>query len=153
MGSPERTIMNRLKTVIAGITTDGGYNYDLSGDDQVLIGGTFLPSRLPSVYLFGEDTNSSIQAGRTALNSYQRQQLVRIEMWVGHNSTDPAEIHLAPFDAQHDLMKAIELDPTLDGNVDSVIMNAQRSSAVRDMPGVAVAVVTLTIAYREVRGA
>ena len=52
MGSPERTIMNQIKTTLATITTGGGYNYDLSGDDQVQIGGKFIPDRIPAAYIF-----------------------------------------------------------------------------------------------------
>ena len=144
--------MTQLQTTIATITTGGGYNYDLSGDDQVHIGGTFLPDRIPSCYIFAGKTGSAMIGGRTALNSYARTQLVTIEMWIGTNSTDPAEIHLSPLDAQHDIMKVLEGDRTINGNVDDIIMDADRIYSVPEIPGVTVAVVELTLTYREVAG-
>ena len=153
MGSPERTILTQLKSTLATVTTSGGYNYDLSGADQVHIGGTFLPDRVPSAYIFAGTTTSALIPGRTALNSYGRTQLVTVEMWIGNNSTDPAESHLSALDAQHDLMMVIESDRTIGGNVDDVIINAERSYSVAEMPGVTVAILELTLRYREVGGA
>ena len=153
MGSPERTIMNQIKTTLATITTGGGYNYELSGDDQVQIGGKFLPDRIPAAYIFAGETSSALNAGRTALNSYSRTQPVTIEMWIGSNSTDPAEQHLAPLDAQNDVMKILESDRTLNGNVDDLIINANRADEVPELPGVALVVFTVTLTYREVAGA
>ena len=152
MGSPERTIIEQLKTTLAEISTGDGYNYSLDGADQVHVGGTFLPDRLPSLYIFADETQSQIVQGRTALNSFTRTQLVTIEMWIGTNSTDPGEVHLAPLDAQHDIMRKLELDRSINGLVDDIIMNCDRIYAVKDLPGVTVARVNLTLRYREVAG-
>ena len=43
----ERTIINQIKTQLGNVNGSGSYTTDLSGADQVVIGESFTPGRIP----------------------------------------------------------------------------------------------------------
>ena len=153
MGSKERNILGAMKSQIANIDGTGTFTFDLSGTDQVVIGATMTPDRIPAAYLYASATQSTISPGRTVLRNYDRTLLVQIEAWVTATTDAPGESHLRALDIQDDLFKAIESDRTLGGQVDDVILSGQTyDGEALQRPGLGLAVVICQCSYREVGG-
>ena len=149
----ERAILNQIKTQLADIDATGSYTHDLSGTDQIKIGGKFSPDRLPAAYLWSISTTTSQTPGRTLLSKYSRTMTAQIEMWVGCNSADSEDIHLATLDAQNDVMLALEADRTLAGAIDDLEVNGTTyDGEAFDSPGLGVAVLQLRMLYSETAG-
>jgi len=74
-------------------------------------------------------------------------------MWVGCNSADSEDIHLATLDAQNDVMLALEADRTLAGAIDDLEVNGTTyDGEAFDSPGLGVAVLQLRMLYSETAG-
>lgn len=150
----ERTIVERVKTQLRNIDGGASYTYDVSGDDQVVIGQTFSSHRIPGVYLFVNGTTTKQDAGRTVLTRYDRQMKVQIEAWVPSTSASAGTALLDALDMQDDIFRAIESDRSLGGNVRDVELEATTyEGAEMDRPGLGMVVCILTIRYTETAGA
>ena len=150
----ERSILERIKAVLATIDGTGSYTFDLSGTDQVFIGALFLPHRIPSAHIYGGNLGSAQVGGTTLLTGYDRTMRVRIECWVGINSTDGAEIHLAPLDAYNDIRLVLENDRTLNSNVHDLIVSVTTvEPSDPEFPGLGLAILDVDITYRQTAGA
>ena len=71
--SRERDIVEQVVSNLESINgTSGGYTFDLSGGDQVIVGDQFNPIRLPCAYVFVSRTDTVQEAGVTRLDQYDR---------------------------------------------------------------------------------
>lgn len=153
MGSKERLILGAIKSQLEGIDATGTYTFDLSGDDQVMVGATMMPDRIPAIYIYASATQSVISPGRTVLRNYDRTLFVQIEAWVNATTSAVGEAHLRALDIQDDVFKAVESDRTLGGEVDDVILSGQTyDGEALQRPGLGLAVVICQCSYREVGG-
>jgi hypothetical protein len=156
MGSTERSILARIKTDIEGIDGSGSYNYDLSSADAVVMGAepVGVAPRAPGAYLFPVDVSSSRKQGKTPLNRYSRVFVVQVDVWVPRTAGTAESAILAAVDAQSDVMRALENDPTLNGLVhDLEIDAAAYDGEALQVPGYGVVALRVRVEYSEVRGA
>lgn len=149
--SRESDIIDRIKADLQGIT-GSGYTYDLSGDDQVVIGETFQSHRVPGVYIFPGSVRSS-QTGATVLSRYDRKFIVQLEGWVAAANDTPGVSVQAALDLGSDMMKALESDRSLnslvhDVSLDMISFNGEELQR----PGLGACVVQMTITYSETAG-
>ena len=155
MASTERSILERIKVDLAAINGSGSYNYDFSATDSVVLGTeppTVAP-RAPGIYVFTINLNSSRQSGKTPLNSYTREFFVQLDVWVPRTSESNENAMLAAVDAQSDVMRALENDPTLNGLVHDLELNGVTYDGESiQLPGYGVATLRLRIEYHERRG-
>jgi len=150
----ERTILNQIKTQIATVNGSGSYTADLSGSDQCVIGESFAPHRLPGCYIYPDGITTAQTGGRTVLTRYDRTMSVQIEAWTAATSSAPGTALLDALDLQDDIMRALESDRTLGGNVRDVEISASAFDGFElDRPGLGLAVLVLTIQYTETAGA
>ena len=153
MGSRERDILAAIKSQLEGVDGTGTYTFDLSTGDQVLIGATMIPDRIPAAYLYATATQSAITPGRTVLRNYDRTLVVQIEAWVNATTSTPGADHLRALDMQDDIFKAVESDRTLGGNVDDVILSGQTyDGEALQRPGLGLAVIICQCSYRDIGG-
>ena len=149
--STETDIIERIQTDLQGVT-GSGYTYDLSGSDQVVIGESFAPHRVPGVYVFPGSIKSS-QGPGTVLSRYDRQMLVQIEGWVAPTTDTPGTALKGALNLGSDIMKAIENDRTLNANVRDVQMDMiSFDGSELQRPGLGAVVVQLTVTYSETAG-
>ena len=150
----ERTILNQIKTQIGNVNGSGSYSADLSGSDQVCIGESFAPHRLPGCYIYPNGINTSQAAGRTVLTRYDRTMSVQIEAWTAATSSAPGTALLDALDLQDDIMRALEADRSLGGNVRDIEISASAFDGHElDRPGLGLCVLVCSISYTEVSGA
>ena len=152
----ERTILNQIKTQIANVGTGpaGTYAHDLRGDDQVVIGESFAPHRLPGCYIYPNGVTTAQTAGRTVLRNYDRTMSVQIEAWTAATSSAPGTALLDALDLQDDIMRALESDRSLGGNVRDLEISASAFDGHElDRPGLGLAVLVCSIDYTETAGA
>ena len=155
MGSTERSILERIRTDCAAIDGSGSYNYDFSADDAVMLGTEPIGTqpRAPGIYIFPINLNSSRQKGKTPLNSYTRDYMVQVDVWVPRTTEAASNAMLAAVDAQSDVMRVLENDPTLNGNVhDLEISAASYDGEAIQLPGYGVVTLRVRIEYNEKRG-
>jgi hypothetical protein len=151
--STEVDIIERIKADLEGVT-GSGYAYDLSGSDQVVVGETFAPHRVPGVYIFPGQVRSGQSAGKTLLTSYDRTFNLQIEGWVAPTTDTPGEALKAALNLGSDVMKALENDRSLNTNVHDVEMSMIGfEGAALQRPGLGAVVVECVITYRETAGA
>ena len=152
--SRERNIVDRIKTTLSGINgSSGGYTYDLSGDDQVIIGDQFNPIRLPCAYVFVGNTQTAQTAGRTILRQYDRTMTAFIVGFVQAGSDNPGELMLRALDFQSDIMKCLESDRSLNNNADDLEIAGQTyRGAELDAPSLGIAALEVRIFYRQTAG-
>ena len=152
-----RQIMEGLKSQIATtIDGTGSYVYDVTGSDQVVISKTFQPERIPGVYIFFDGVPSRQTAGSTVLSKYDRTVRVQIEGWCPTDSSAPGEAALDALDFAEDIRRAVESDRAIglyasgvrDVNVDIRLLTGQGL----DVPGLALCVLSVDIAYSETAG-
>ena len=156
MGSTERSILERIRTDCATIDGSGSYNYDFSADDAVILGTEPIGTqpRAPGIYIFPINLNSSRQKGKTPLNSYTRDYMVQVDVWGPRTTETAANAMLAAVDAQSDVMRVLENDPTLGGVVHDLEINAASYDGESiQMPGYGVVTLRVTVEYNEKRGA
>ena len=155
MGSTEKTILERLKSNCAAIDGTGSYNYDFSTDDSVILGSepAGIAPRAPGVYIYPIAVQSSRDAGRTALNRYSREFVVQLDVWVPRTSETAENAMLAAVNAQSDIMRALESDPTCGGVAHDIEIDASAYDGESvQVPGYGVAALRVTIEYTEKRG-
>ena len=155
MASTERSILERIKVDLAAIDGTGSYNFDFSATDAVVLGtepATAAP-RAPGIYVFTINTNSSRIKGKTPLNSYTREFYVQLDVWVPRTTESNANAMLAALDAQSDVMRALENDPTLGGVVNDLELNGVTyDGEAIQLPGYGVATLRVKVEYNEKRG-
>ena len=150
----ERTILNQIKTQIATVNGSGSFTADLSGSDQVVIGESFSPGRIPCAYIYPNGITTTQAAGRTVLTRYDRNMSVQIEAWTAATSSAPGTALLDALDLQDDIMRALESDRSLGGNVRDLEISASAFDGHElDRPGLGLAVLICSIDYTETGGA
>ena len=150
----ERTIVTQVKTQLANVNGAGGYANDLSGSDQIVIGESFSPHRLPGAYVYVNTVKTTQTAGRTVLTRYDRQMDLQIEAWCASTSSAAGTTILDALDLQNDIMKALETDRSLGGNVRDVQIEASAYDGQElDRPSLGLAVLTVSVFYTETAGA
>lgn len=150
----ERTIITQIKTQIqANADGSGSYSNDLSGADSVAIGEQFSPARIPGVYLFIQNIGTAQSAGATRLDSYSRTMTVQLEGWTAADSDVPGQAALVALDLYHDLTMALEADRTLGGNVRDIEISGTTFDGWEiDKPGLGLAVLSMSITFRQTAG-
>ena len=156
--SRERDIVNQLVSNLEGINgSSGGYTYDLSGGDQVIVGDQFNPIRLPCAYVFVSRTDTVQDAGVTRLDQYDRTMIAFVVGFVQATNDNPGELMLRALDFQSDIMKCLESDRSL-GNGGTVLCDDLEVSgqtyrgADLDVPSLGIAALEVKITYRQVAG-
>lgn len=155
MGSTERTILERIKTDLAAVDGSGSYNYDFSATDAVLLGTepAGVAPRAPGIYIFPVSLSSSRVKGKTPLNSFSRVFVVQVDTWVPRTTATAENAMLAAVDAQSDVMRALENDPTLNSTVHDIEVDASAyDGEAIQVPGYGVATLRITVEYHEKRG-
>ena len=152
--SRERNIVARIKSNLEGINgASGGYTYDLSGDDQVIVGDQFNPIRLPCAYLFVGTTQTAQTAGRTILTQYDRTITAFVVGFVQATNATPGELMLRARDFQSDVMKCLESDRGLGGYANDIEVAGQTyRGAELDLPSLGIAALEIKVMYRQNSG-
>ncbi len=152
--SRERNIVARLKSNLEGINgSSGGYTYDLSDGDQVIVGDQFNPIRLPCAYLFVGSTQTAQTAGRTILSQYDRTMTAFIVGFVQASNDSPGELMLRALDFQSDIMKCLESDRGLNSYADDLEIAGQTyRGAELDLPSLGIAALEVRVFYRQDAG-
>ena len=150
----ERTILNQIKTQIGNVNGSGSFSADLSGADQVVIGESFSPHRVPGAYIYPNGITTTQAAGRTVLTRFDRTMTVQIEAWTAATSSAPGTALLDALDLQDDIMRALESDRSLGGNVRDIEIEATSFDGHElDRPSLGLCVLVCSISYTEVSGA
>ena len=149
----ERAILTRIKTQIGNVNGSGVYTADLSGSDRVVIGESFSPGRIPCAYIYPNGITTAQTAGRTVLSRFDRTMSVQIEAWTAATSNAPGTALLDALDLQDDIMRALESDRSLGGNVRDLEISASAfDGGELDRPGLGLAVLECSISYTETAG-
>jgi len=155
MGSTERSILERLKTNCAAVDGSGSYNYDFSASGAVILGSepTGVAPRAPGVYIYPVSVQSSRQKGRTPLNSYSRVFVVQMDVWVPRTAGTAENAMLSALNAQSDIMRALENDPTCNNLAHDVEIDASAyDGEAIQVPGYGVAALRVSVEFTEKRG-
>ena len=155
MASTERSILERIQTDLEAIDGTGSYNYDFSATDAVVLGTEPVGTapRAPGIYVFPLNTRSSRIKGKTPLNSYSREFHIQIDGWVPRTTESTSNAMISAVDAQSDIMRALENDPTLGGVVHDLELDAATSDGeVLQLPGYGVVTLRMRVEYAEKRG-
>ena len=153
----ERNIVDQIVSNLQTINGSGGYTYDLSGSDQVVIGDQFNPIRLPCAYVFVRGVETRQEAGITVLTQYDRTMTVNIIGFVNAQNDNPGEMMVRALDFQSDVMKCLESDRSL-GNGGTVLADDIEISgrtfrgADLDLPSTGIAALIVTDKYRQDAG-
>jgi len=154
----EREIVDQIVSNLQGINgSTGGYTFDISGSDQVIIGDQFNPVRLPCAYVFVGGVETNQEAGITILTQYDRSMSVNIIGFVNAANDNPGELMLRSLDFQSDVMKCLESDRSL-GNGGTVLADDLEISgrtfrgADLDLPMTGIAALIVTVKYRQDAG-
>ena len=149
----ERTILNQIKTQIGNVNGSGSFTSDLPGSDQVVIGESFAPGRIPCAYIYPNGVTTTQAAGTTVLTRYDRTMSVQVEAWCAATSSAPGTALLDALDLQDDIMRALEADRSLGGNVRDIEISASSFDGHElDRPSLGLAVLVLSIDYTETAG-
>ena len=151
----ERDILNQIKTQIANVGSlpAGTYTHDLRGEDQVVIGESFSPGRIPCAYIYPNGVTTTQAAGTTVLTRYDRNMSVQVEAWCAATSSAPGTALLDALDLQDDIMRALEADRSLGGYVRDIEISASSFDGHElDRPSLGLAVLVLSIDYTETAG-
>ena len=156
--SRERDIVEQVVSNLESINgTSGGYTFDLSGGDQVIVGDQFNPIRLPCAYVFVSRTDTIQEAGVTRLDQYDRTMILFVVGFVQATNDNPGELMLRALDFQSDIMKCLESDRSL-GNGGTVLCDDLEVSgqtyrgADLDVPSLGIAALEVKIKYRQIAG-
>lgn len=152
--SKERTILAAIKTQIQNVNGSGSYTFDLSGADQVVLGESFQPHRVPGCYVYFLNVSTAQTAGTTALTRYDRTMTCQIEGWVAAENSTPGNAALEAVDLMDDIMRALEADRSLDNNVRDIEISASSLDGQElDRPGLGLCILQLIVRYTETAGA
>lgn len=156
--SRERNIVDQVVANLQTINgSSGGYTYDLSGSDQVIVGDQFNPIRLPCAYVFVGGVDTVQEPGVTVLTQYDRTMTLNIIGFVNATNDSPGELMLRALDFQSDVMKCLESDRSL-GNGGSVLCDDLEISGRTfrgsdlDLPMTGIAALIVSIRYRQDAG-
>ena len=136
----------------------GGYTFDLSGSNQVIVGEQFNPMRVPCVYVYVARTETELIPRMTRLDQYDRRMVVLIVGFVDATTDAAGELMLRALDFQSDIMKCLESDrgladssgnPTCD---DIEIVGETYRGGELDMPSLGIAALQVTVKYRQKAG-
>ena len=157
MGSRVRDILARIKTDLAGINGSGSYNYDLSGDNQVIVAQAMDPVRVPCVYIYSDGMDTAQSPGRTVLTQYDRTLRVMCVGYVAATNDDPEELHLRTWDMLADMQRALEADRGLGPSGSFLCDDLELSMVATDgaqvgRPTMGIAVVALSVSFRQDSG-
>ena len=157
MGSRVRDILDRIKVDLSGINGTGSYNYDLSGDDQVIIAQAMDPVRVTCIYVYSDGMETAQTAGRTLLTQYDRKLRVMCVGYVAGTNDDPGELHLRTWDMLADMQRALEADRGLVASGSPLCDDLELSMRATDgaqvgRPTLGIAVVALAVTFRQDSG-
>lgn len=159
--STTRDILDGLETALAFPNGAGAYHFDLTGNDQIHVGGMdWPPPRLPAAVMLDASISSSHSA--TQIGRYLREISVPIIGFaaVGDNTNRSRFLNAA--DLADDLLRCIEIgrdDATgvfAVAGVRDVLTSTARVAAselVLGEPGYALVFFTVTVTYQVDRGA
>jgi hypothetical protein len=151
--STERSILAAVKTQIANVNGAGLYTFDLSGADAVVHGQAFQPHRVPGAYVFFGGLSTAQTGGVTVLTKYDRTMIIQVEGWCAAKSAAPADAALEAVDLMDDIMRALEADRSLGGNVRDIEISASALDGQElDRPGLGLCVLQITATYTEAAG-
>ena len=152
--STERTILAAIQTQIQNVNGAGSYTFNLSGTDQVVLGEAFQPHRIPGCYVYFLNVTTAQTPGTTRLNAYDRVMTVQAEAWCAAENSTPGNAALEAVDLMDDIMRALEADRSLDGNVRDIEISASSLDGQElDRPGLGLAILSLVVRYTEAAGA
>jgi len=152
--STERSILAAVKAQLANVNGAGSYTFDISGTDAVVQGESFAPHRVPGAYVFFLGLSTAQTGGKTVLTRYDRTMRIQIEGWCAAKSAAPANAALEAIDLMDDIMRALEADRSLGGNVRDIEISASALDGQElDRPGLGLCVLQLTATFTEVAGA
>lgn len=152
--SKERTILAAIKTQIQNVNGSGSYTFDLSGADQVVLGESFQPHRVPGCYVYFLNVSTAQTAAVTVLTRYDRTMTCQIEGWVAAENSTPGNAALEAVDLMDDIMRALEADRSLDSNVRDIEISASSLDGQElDRPGLGLCILQLIVRYTETAGA
>ena len=152
--SAERTILTAIQTQIQNVNGAGSYTFTLSGDDQVVIGEAFQPHRIPGAYVYFLNVTTAQTPGTTRLNAFDRIMNCQIEAWCAAENSTPGNAALEAVDLMDDIMRALEADRSLDGNVRDIEISASSLDGQElDRPGLGLAILSLVVRFSETAGA
>ena len=136
MSADARTVIAAVKTRLQLINGAGGYVYDLSAADQVVLHAPVTPTTMPCLGVYFLDMRSEQQAGREPLGYYRRTLRVAILGFVAGVSDSPSDRMLAAADLLDDISTALESDRTLGTSValDVIIQGEALSGSEDDLP-------------------
>ena len=127
--SKERTILAAVQTQIKNANGSGSYTFNLS----------VPPAQTP---------------GTTVLTRYDRTMNIQIEGWVAAENSTPGNAALEAVDLMDDIMRALEADRSLDGNVRDIEISASSLDGQElDRPGLGLCILQLVVRYTETAGA
>lgn len=155
MGSTEKTILQRLQSNLQAIDGTGAYNFNFSAADSVIIGTLHVGTapRAPGIYINPLRINSSRNAGRTLLRNYDREATIQIDVFVPRTAETSENAVLAAVDAVSDVMRAVELDPTINGVARDVELDVTAYDGEQvNLPGYGIGTIQLFVEYAEQRG-
>ena len=152
--STERTILTAIKTQIQNVNGSGSYTFNLSGADQVVLGESFQPHRVPGCYVYFLNVSTAQTGGTTRLNAYDRTMTCQVEGWVAAENSTPGNAALEAVDLMDDIMRALEADRSLGGNVRDIEISASSLDGQElDRPGLGLCILQLVVRYTETAGA
>lgn len=157
MGSRVRDILGRIKTDLVGINGTGSYNYDLSGDNQVIVAQAMDPVRVPCIYIYSDGMDTTQAAGRTILTQFDRTLRVMCVGYIAATNDDPEELHLRTWDLLADMQRALEADRGLGPPAAPLCDDLELSMVATDgaqvgRPTMGIAVVALNVSFRQDSG-
>jgi hypothetical protein len=151
--STERTILAAIQTQIQNVNGAGSYTFDLSGT-RTVIGEAFQPHRVPACYIYFLNVATAQTPGSTRLTAYDRTMTVQAEGWCAAENSTPGNAALEAVDLMDDIMRALEADRSLDGNVRDIEISASSIDGQElDRPGLGLCILSLLIRYTEASGA
>ena len=152
--STERTILTAIQTQIQNVNGSGSYTFNLSGADQVVLGESFQPHRVPGCYVYFLNVSTAQTGGSTRLNAYDRTMTCQVEAWVAAENSTPGNAALEAVDLMDDIMRALEADRSLDGNARDIEISASSLDGQElDRPGLGLCILQLVVRYTETAGA
>ena len=152
--STERTILAAIQTQIQNVNGAGSYTFDLSGT-RTVIGEAFQPHRVPACYIYFLNVATAQTPGTTRLTAYDRTMTVQAEGWCAAENSTPGNAALEAVDLMDDIMRALEADRSLDGNVRDIEISASAldGQELDRGPGLGLCILQLVVRYTETAGA
>jgi len=152
----ERSILEAVVSALKTIDGTGSFTYDLSGDDQVLVGRGSRPARVPAAFVAVEGLDTAQVPGQTPLTRYDRTLTLTVVAFAQASDDKPGSVHAASLDLQDDVMRALEADRSLGGLVyDLEIVSQLYDGAELDARASGLGIVALAVRcrYAETGGA